>query len=204
MFYKVSPSYLFLLIFSSLFSSTQIFLNVILPKFLIDELIGDKNIIYIVLYTLSIIGANLLFNYINKLVTKWNKTKSSYIENKILETMSNKIISTKFKYLEDPYYLDLKERAIFAWQNQDAMKRLISHTIEVIKNIFILIGLIAIMLTLDSILVIAMVISIIVMVLIRLMFIKYQIKFMQSLIPINRKYSYYVSLSTEIRYAKDL
>jgi ABC-type multidrug transport system fused ATPase/permease subunit len=203
MFYKISPSYVYLLFVTSLLSSLQIFLNVILPKFLIDELIGAKRINYIIIYTVVIVASNLLFNFINKTIDKWNKTKTNYIENKMFETMSTKIMSTKFKYLEDPYYLDLKERAIFAWQNQAALRRVIIHSFEIIKNIITIAGLIAVMLTLDSILVIAMVITIAVAILIRLMFIKYQIKFMQSLIPINRKYFYYANMPSEIKLAKD-
>ena len=44
MAWKTAPLYLIVMILNSLFSSAKLLLNIILPKLLIDELVGDKNI----------------------------------------------------------------------------------------------------------------------------------------------------------------
>ena len=147
MFFKISPMYVIILFLASIFSSFQVFLNVILPKFLVDELLGKQDIQKIIIIASIIVLANVLFIFINKSFDRYNKVKSLYIENKLLAIMSKKIMSTKFQYLEDPYYLDLKEKAVFAWRNQNSLKRAINHSIEIFKAVITLSGLVAILLT---------------------------------------------------------
>ncbi|HHU28304.1 TPA: ABC transporter ATP-binding protein [bacterium] len=204
MFFKISPMYVIILFLASIFSSFQVFLNVILPKFLVDELLGKQDIQKTIIIASIIVLANVLFIFINKSFDRYNKVKSLYIENKLLAIMSKKIMSTKFQYLEDPYYLDLKEKAVFAWRNQNSLKRAINHSIEIFKAVITLSGLVAILLTLDFIIVGAMVLIVIITLILRALFIKYQLTFVKTIVPINRKYNYYISLANDIRYSKDI
>lgn len=204
MFYQISPFYIFMLVFTSILSSFQVFFNVLLPKFLIDELLGNQDINKIIIITSVIVLINILFIFINKSVDRYSKVKAIYIENKLLEKMSEKIMSIKFQYLEDPYYLDLKESAIFAWRNQNSLKRVIHHTVETFKCIITISGLMAIMLTLDFLLVGIMILTVIITIILRFIFIKVQLNFVRRIIPVNRKFGYYSDLANDIRYTKDI
>ena len=68
MFYQISPFYIFMLVFTSILSSFQVFFNVLLPKFLIDELLGNQDINKIIIITSVIVLINILFIFINKSV----------------------------------------------------------------------------------------------------------------------------------------
>lgn len=202
--FKVSPIFIFLNIFGSLFTALQIIGNVILPKYLIDELIINKNLENSLYWGIAIVIFNLLINLINKTYQRILEVKQSYVAYKVMEQMSMKIMKVEYRYLEDPYYLDLKERAIFACNNQGALQRVINGISGIISNIITLVGLIAIMLSLGYILVSILFIGITISLIVNRWFMKYQVNFFQSLIPINRKYNYYFNLSNNEKLTKDM
>jgi len=202
--YKVSPSFIFLTIFGSLFNTILLLGNIILPKFLIDELITNKDYKTALFYGIGIVIFNLVINFVNKTYNRFLLIKRRYVSYKIMQEMANKITKVEYQYLEDPYYLDLKERAIFACNNQSAFARLVQDTSQIITNVFTVIGLITILLNLSYILLLILVITIIINITINALFMKYQAHFFQSLIPINRKYNYYFNLSFNQKIAKDM
>lgn len=202
--YKVSPSFIFLTIFGSLFSTFQILGNVILPKFLIDELIKNDNLEKALIIGLIIILFNLVINFITKTYNRLLAVKQRYVSYKIMQEMSSKVTKVEYKYLEDPYYLDLKERAIFAVNNQSSLIRLVQGVSTIATNIFTLIGLTTILLTLGHVLITVLVIAAVINLIINALFVKYQTHFFQSIIPINRKYNYYFGLSFNPALNKDM
>ncbi|MDD3192113.1 MAG: hypothetical protein PHP41_05130, partial [Bacilli bacterium] len=110
--YQISPAYIFLLIFGSLLGSIQTIINVVLPKYLLEELIGTQRITYLLWIGGGIVGANLLFHFIQKGTKRLLDVQNEDIRLKITEHMAKKIMDVEYRYLEDPYYLDLKERAL--------------------------------------------------------------------------------------------
>ncbi|HHU56259.1 MAG TPA: ABC transporter ATP-binding protein [Acholeplasmataceae bacterium] len=201
--FRISPFYIFLLIFGSILTSIQVIGNVIIPKYLIDSLIAlDKeNILF---YGILIVAFNLAFNFITKTYNRLLDVQKVYVERKIIEEMGKKIMAVEYRYLEDPYYLDLKERAIFACTNQGALVNIINAISKTGSNILTLAGLVTIMFTLSYILVLVLFVGIFITLLIGAYFKKYQQKFYRDLIPINRRYNYYFGLSIDFRLAKDL
>ena len=202
--HKVSPSYTFLLILGSLLSSLQILGNVILPRYLIDELLSTKNVERLLLFGGGIVVFNLAFGLINRTYRRLIEVKSKYVEHRVQEEMARKIMNVEYQYLEDPYYLDLKERAVFAINNQSALSNLIYFMSKIVGDIFALLGLIAIIFTLSYLLMIVLVVGIILTLIINALFKKYQSKFLQDLIPINRRYGYYFMLSMDPKLSKDI
>ena len=202
--FKVSPSFIFLNIIGSLFSAIQIIGNVILPKYLIDELITNKNFENALFYGIITVLFNLLINFIKHTYYRVLEVKQTYVAHKVMEQMSVKIMKVEYRYLEDPYYLDLKERAIFACNNQGALQRVINGISGVISNIITLAGLIAIMFTLGYILITILFVGMVIAILLNRWFMKYQVGFFQNLIPINRKYGYYFHLTNNEKLNKDM
>ena len=59
--------------------------------------------------------------------------------------MSEKIMNLEYSYLENPTYLDLKERAVFAIQNQNAISNMITMVTDVFSKGLTLVGLLSIL-----------------------------------------------------------
>lgn len=204
MMHKVSPSYMFLTVFGSLFSAVLVIGNVVLPKDLIDELITNKNFENALYWVLAIVGFNLIINLINKTYKRFLEVKQTYVAYKIMQEMSIKIMKVEYKHLEDPYYLDLKERAIFACNNQGALQRIVADFSGFITSLITLIGLITVMLYLGIELIAILLIGVFITLMTNRYFMKYQVSFFQSIIPVNRKYSYYFGLTNNEKLTKDM
>ena len=202
--WKISPSYILLLLFSTFINSGQILLNVILPKFLIDELTGNKDLNNLVLFGTLIVFVNIIFTFFANTLKRYMDIKNIYMKDKMSEAMAEKIMNVEFSYLENPYYLDLKERAVFAINNQSAMENLISNVISTLKNFATISGLLVIMFTLSGVLVLLLVVTIGLSLLIYKFFMKYQLNFFEEILPINRKYGYYVGLCFDDKLQKDI
>lgn len=199
----ISPVYFFLLIFNSLIFSGQILGNVIFPKFLIDELTGGMNRDRLIFWAGAIILNNFIFTLLKKISKRLLDVKEKEVYWQIERAFARKVMSVEYWNLEDPYYLDLKERASFAMHNQSAVSNLISNTIDFLNHTITVIGLVAVMLQLSWILVVTLLATIIILLIIQGSFAGYQQKFFGEMLPVNRKYGYYASLAYEKTAHKD-
>lgn len=202
--WEISPAYIFILLGNTAITSAQIFLNIILPKYLIDELVGNMVIDRLVFFGGLIVFSNLLFAFLEKTLKRLLDIKAIYVKEKMNQTMAKKIMNVEFAHLEDPYYLDLKERSVFALNVMSVMQNLISNITIALKSIVTIVGLIIIMMTLSWVLVVFLIITIIISILIYRSFMKYQKNFYQELIPVNRRYGYYVNLTYSDTLQKDI
>ncbi len=202
--WSVSPGYIFLLVISALTDGAKLFLNVILPKYLVDELLGNRDVhtlcFFAILIVANNVGMTLLANTWKCLMAK----KETYVKYSMNKVMAEKIMNLEYSYLEDPYYLDLKERAVFAIDNQNAIAMLIQSFSEAFSGFVTLIGLIAIMATLGPVLLIILAVGIVAMLLISSGLSKYYVKMTQELIPINRRFGYYLNLAWDKPCQKDI
>lgn len=202
--WRISPSYIIFLILSTLINSGQIFINVILPKYLIDELMASQKIERLIFFGSLIILSNLLFALLNKTMKRVMEVKNIYMSEMMNKAMAEKIMNVEFSYLENPYYLDLKERATFAVTNQSAMERLIQDVALLLKNVVTILGLVAIMFTLSWVLIVLLTVVIVISILSYRLFMNYQMNFFQEIIPVNRRYGYYVNLCYDDKLQKDI
>lgn len=201
--WSISPAYFFLLLCNSLVFSGQILGNVILPRFLIDELTGGMEQDKLIFWVGAIIANNLLFAFLKKTLKRLLNVREKEVYWQIERAFARKIMSVEYWNLEDPHYLDLKERASFAMQNQSAVSNLINYTIDFLNQAITVIGLVAVILQLSWILIVTLFVTILIMILIQASFAGYQQKFFGEILPINRKYGYYADLFFEKTGHKD-
>lgn len=204
MAWKASPAYVLLLGLSTLGNGLQILCNVILPGLLIDELTGGLKADRLLLYGGLIIGTNLLFAWLNQFLKKCMGVQNIYVSEKMEQLLGEKIMRLPYRVLEDPYYLDLKERASFALVNQSAIMNLVTQSAEVLKSGATLIGLFAVLLSLSPILVLILLMLVGVMLLLQKRFSVEQKKIFDEILPVNRRYGYYVNLAFNGELQKDI
>lgn len=202
--WKVSPSYILLLILQSFAAAGKLWLNVILPKFLVEELIGAKNIQTLLLLGALVVLNNVGMSWLEKLFKRFLEGKESYVHHAMNKLMAEKIMNLEYSCLEDPYYLDLKERAVFAVSNQNAISSLIKCLSEAAKDAAILVGLMAILATLGPVLLLVLAAGIAAMLLLYRRLSQDIVLITGEMIPINRKFGYYLDLQTQKQYQKDI
>ncbi|HQM39904.1 MAG TPA: ABC transporter ATP-binding protein [Clostridia bacterium] len=177
--------------------------NVIFPRNLINELIGAKDSSVLVIWILVIVLSNVTFTFLKKTLKRLLDVQEKDLFWQIERAFSDKIMSIEYRYLEDPYYLDLKERATFAMRNQSSLSRLINMAITFINQSVTVVGLVVLILNLSWILVISLIFTVFILIFIQARFSKYQLKFFSELIPVNRRYGYYVNLTFDKTIHKD-
>lgn len=142
--HKTSKSYIPILLLSSLFKSITPFLSIIIPKYIIDELLGQqRKEVFILLISILIVG-NFFLNVVNRLFDSLVKVKNEEFMFRFNSIISEKIVDMDFENTENPKVLDLKERALFAIYNEGALRNLIDSFTKLITQAISLVGFIAI------------------------------------------------------------
>ncbi|KAB3530271.1 ABC transporter ATP-binding protein [Alkaliphilus serpentinus] len=201
---RVSKIYIPTLLFSSLFKSAAPFINIILPKFIIDELMGQQRTeVFVQLIALIILG-NFIFNIINK----WFEMRVQVVNEELIYgldlVISEKIADMDFQNIEDPEILNLRERALFAIYNEGAIWRLVENLAVMVSSTISIIGLTALILTLNGIL-IFVVLAIVALnskIFMKVQKLRYEAG--QKNIPGNRAFGYFGTLTSDFSLGKDI
>lgn len=202
--WKVCPSYILLLAVQALAGAGKLWLNVILPKFLVEELVGERELQALCLLGGLIVLNNVGMAWLEKLLERFLEVRRSYVRHAMNRQMAEKIMHLEYACLEEPYYLDLKERAAFAISNQDAVSQMILCVSEVFSGALNLMGLAVILATLGPVLLVVLALGIGVMLLLSRRLSRSMVLLSRELVPINRKFGYYLDLQTEKQYQKDI
>ena len=202
--WSVSPAYILLLVADAFCKAAKTLINIILPMLLVDELTTDKDIeqlfFYAGLIVLNNVGMTLLTNTLGRFI----KVRKENTGNGMMKLMSEKIMNLEYSYLEDPVYLDLKERAVFAVNNQNVITNLILVVSDIVSQGATLLGLAAVLLTLGPVLLIVLAVGIALMLWVYYGISQYQRKITEEIIPINRRFSYYFQLAFDKEVQKDI
>ncbi len=202
--WKTSPAYVLSMIFMALVNGAKTILNIVLPMLLVNELTGERSLSNLILYTGFIIGNNVLMQLIANMFKKYIDAKESWMTSSLIAVMGTKVMNIEYSYLEDPYYLDLKERAIFSLTNQNVLSRVIHDFSTLIQNFCVLISLIAILSTLGWQLITACIFASVALIAISALSMGKITKIFQMLIPVNRRFNYYLNLAVDTPAQKEI
>lgn len=152
---KLSSSYISKSFFASIFKALTPFLNIIIPKLIIDELLGAKRINVLIFYV-GILGiGNLILKIINSHFERVMELERTNLFNKIDSYLGKRCVDMDFENIEDPEILDLKERAYYAIYNMDAIGWTLEKASQIIYETITLIGLSYILITLNPLIILA-------------------------------------------------
>ena len=150
---KMSKSYITVLCLSAIFKAVTPFINIIMPKFIIDELLGQKRANVFIMLVSIIVVANGILNLISRWIDTLVDIKNMEIINGFDLLIGQKIMDMDFEKIEDPDILNLKERAIFPLRNQGVLERMIKCIVDSISQLVTAIGLLVVISTLNFIIV---------------------------------------------------
>lgn len=202
--WRVSPAYVLLILLNGLIGGGKIILNMVLPMFLIDELTGGRDVKKLILFGACIVANNVIMTFITDSLQKYRDVKDEWVQNVMVEKLGERIMNLEYSYLENTYYLDLKERAIFAVQNQSAIVAIITLIANTVQGVVTLAGLMVILFTLGPVLMTAIAIGVVLMILIVKAASGTMVALMNRIIPINRIFGYYAGVAADKPAQKDL
>lgn len=201
--YKIRPIYFFLIIFKTILDAANILINIFIPKIMLDLLIKDINMSKIVKIILIISILKYIVLYLSKLLKGKIDIYSDLLNKEIIYEFSRKSLKLEYMNLEDPHILDLRERALYAVNDYGALYSLFNYLEIMLVQIFIILGVGGILLNVSKIYI---------LVVIFFVYISYKLNkvtkakifdYTQEVIPINRKYNYYLDEILSDRNQKD-
>jgi ATP-binding cassette subfamily B protein/ATP-binding cassette subfamily C protein len=129
-------------------------LTVILPKYIIEELMGQKRIDILIM----LIGILIGYNLIGSMFATFLRGRCSISKSRVFKSFQSFIAENlavcDFEQLENPEFLDIKEKAHkFLYANGQGFGVVLDSAINILGKIFIFIGLIAVLSTLNILIV---------------------------------------------------
>lgn len=202
--FKIQKSYIPLMLVSALFQSATPFFGIIIPKYIIEEIMGQKRIEKFILYVGILMIGNGCLNLINKYLSTKIELANISLINGFELYLGKHIMNMDFEKLEDPKILDMKEQAIFPINNQGALRRMIESLIAVIRITITIVGIGAIIAILNPLIIVLIIMIVLLNGIISKKAQHITFQFYQQLIPLNRRFGYYASLITDFSLAKDV
>jgi ATP-binding cassette subfamily B protein/ATP-binding cassette subfamily C protein len=175
--------------------------NIIVPKLIIDELLGDKQVQTLVLLIAVLAGANLLLKLIETTLDRARAIDLESIQLKIQENLSDKCIHLRYEDVEKKSILDLKERAQYGMYN---FYDVINFFGVAARSLVTLISLVVILFRFNGwvIPILAGLTLLNTFVYRRISELRYQDSVIS--IPANRGFQYFTNLASDFSYGKDI
>lgn len=180
-------------------------INITMPKFIIDELLGNSNMEKILIYVFILIGYNL----IAKSTSNWLLLSAFTLRCKVAaefgQFMHKKLANTDFSNLENPNFLDMKEKANkFIYGDWHGFSYVFDRALMIIGQFFTFSGIIVIVATLNIWMVFIFVLLVIINSLVESWAKKNEMKLSLEQAKIERGWSYFGNLFEEFSYGKEI
>lgn len=200
--FKIYKPYYFALIFKTLLLATSTLLSAYTISVIIQYLEGG-NMNHALIASGVLIGLEItlaiLMNFSNRLYEIHRDKMSEAID----QALAKKIMSLPFSCLENPYYIELKKNSQMGVQNMGAIHTLLECFSAIISSVLSVIGLSAIIITFDPILILILAVGIAFNVFLVYRSMKMQVKFYKELLPINFHFGYYLDTMYSDKCCKD-
>ena len=203
--WRYRPSYVFLVAGNMLLRGLAPFVNMVMPKFIIDELLGQQRTSVLVGLVAAMLGANFVIYLINNLRDYWMNQANLFFDLKLEELIGQQAMEMDFEYTEDPAVLTQLQKAKtgVSWYS-GGIAGISNNLTAIVAGFIQLAGTLYIILVLSPWL-----IGVLLAIVILSMFVtsknkRAHVRFMKELVDVNRRFSYYFGLLKNFRYGKDI
>lgn len=196
-----SKTFLPVSLFIALVQGVSPLVNIIVPKLIIDELLGAQDIHRLIRLVALLAGINLLLKLIETVLTRNRTIDMDYVQLKVEQNLANKCLNLAYEDIEKKSVLDLKERALQGIYNFYELVNLIGTAA---KSLISLTTLVVLLFTFNGWLIpiltgLTLLNSIVYK---RIANLRYQDSLIS--IPSNRAFSYYGRLASDFSFGKDI
>lgn len=203
--WKCEKRYIIYLVLNQFINSLIPIVAVVMPRYIINELMDLKRPSYIFLYVGILIGYILIGSLISDYLTWTSFTYRCRVGAEFDVFMHQKTVNADYADLESSEYIEMKEKAKkFLFGNMNGFSYVLDVAVQTLGKIFTLLGIIAIIATLNLLLVLLFVSLVLVSSWIESKVRKKQIAMSLEIISIERRWMYYGELMDEFSYGKEI
>lgn len=201
--WKIKPSIYTSMIMGAIITTLNQIFTIMIPKLFIDKYQSGVNFQEFVFYMLQICGIKLIFALLVKGLSIYQNREKEIINQLFLLEFSKKVSRIPYSNLENANVLDLKERAHFTIANYGALYSLFGQSTTLISGIITLATITGILIRFNVIFLMVIIILSAISIYLSSRMVSTLNHMMQEIIPINRRYGYYVGKSLEQENQKD-
>lgn len=203
--WRFQKKYIFLSLFQELCLAAVPFANIILPKFIIDELIGEKD-----LYRLGIyIGLTVLVNFIGSVICTWLRNECFKLKGRLFvdfqEMIAGRLARCDYEKLEDPKFLDVKEKARkFLYANGQGFGEVMDQAFHILGNLLRFIGIAFIVVRLSVLVAVLLLLVVLVQTVIEGRLKQRYVDLDMQKAPVERRTNYLIGVLEDFYYGKEI
>ena len=203
--WKFNKMYIVYISALQLFSAALPLLSTVMSKYIIDELTTDRRVDRLILLVSILIGYNLIGGWMITFLNGRCFTSKGIVFQKFQTFMAEKLSLCDLEQLEDPEFLDAKEKAQqFLYANGQGFGVALDSAIKIIGKIFVFAGLIVILSTLNIFVVLLFIAIVLVSGYFESKVRADYVKWDMEKTPIERKTGYYMDLNEDFSYGKEI
>src|SRR5690606_22898876 len=200
--FKINPLFYLISFLQAILNVSKMFIGVYAVKWIIDlVLTASYEQTVRLAITVVLIQIGLLF--LTKLLDQVLRVVRFELRYDLNRYVTSRVMRLEYEKLEDPYFLDLRERAKFAIDNQGVTWMLLEYMTTFTSSIISILSLGLILFFFDWIMIVVLLGALVFHVLIFNMSNKFQLTLTNNMIPINRRFGYYLSTLLNVENQKD-
>ncbi len=202
--FSMSPTYVITLLISTTVKAFTPFINIIIPKLIIDELMGNQEKHKLILYVGILVFGNLIVKILNSYFKKKVEVGEIDFMYKLDTYLGSKCVDMDFENVEKSEVLDLKEKAFFAIYNLNAIGRTIENGANIVNQVITMLGLGYILSILNPLVIVIILLIVCMNSLLFKKMEKVQYEGNQKSIYDDRAFGYYLRLTSDFSMGKDI
>jgi ATP-binding cassette, subfamily B, bacterial len=190
---------------TSISKSLISFAVIIFPKFIIDEITGEKRMSVALSLTVSMVAVLVISRIINNFMESFGNKRIVLIKNKLQLELQHKVTKLPFWMIEDPEVLNMYQKAtgiVKVWQAD--LQRLTTAISGIITAVLTILGITYILFSLNIIVFIVIFLVVILNAALNAAAIKRQLAFYRFCAPHVRRINYLMNELQENEYAKEI
>lgn len=157
--WKYNKKYIYLLAIYQLIAAAMPVVSIIMPKYIIAEILGDARVWYIAAYIGIFVGVNLIGSMLLSIIDGKMFVQKMVVSNQFNIDMYRRIALADYSSIESEEYLNARSKATrFLYSGGEGFSAILDRASEMIHGIIVLISVIAIITQLNVFVVIALIV----------------------------------------------
>ena len=202
--YRIYPGYFPLAVLSAVTQALSPFLGIVMPRYILNELVGERRIQQLVLWVAILILGNALVGIAGSVIGKKLQVSGEKLADGFELHVGRHIMHMDFEKLEDAKILDMKEKALFNIRLHDALLGGPRTILSIFQLTITLIGVVGMIAVLNPVLIAVLLMLIAVNVWVYRRIQSTKMRFYQDIAVYNRRFQYFLDLTQDFKNAKDV
>ncbi len=203
--WKYQKKYIFYSIIQEILSAISPMITIIVPKYLIDELMGSQRFCYIAVCLIILIGSNFFCSIMCSMLQKECFLLKGKLFVDFQENISRSLSICDYEKLEDPVFLDIKEKAKkFLFSNGQGFGEVMDYAFHVFGNVLKFVGILSVIMTLNIVMILILVFLVLINTFAQGKLKEKYVKLDMEKVPVERRTNYLISVIEDFSYGKEM